>query len=62
MADIARDLIEIFSDPEVLSHSSRRWLYDPEGQVFYRDPWELELERELGIETDDKDDAPRPAA
>ncbi len=66
MDEAAPQFLEILSDPEVDSHLVRYWLYDPGRKVFYRHPIIVELEKmfdkEFGIEHDDEDDAPRPAA
>ena len=64
--DAVRAFMEVLADPVVESHRCRYWLYDPDRQVFYREPFIVELERmldmEFGFEHHDEDDAPRPAA
>jgi hypothetical protein len=66
MDDAVRAFMETLADPEVESHRCRYWLWDPDRQVFYRDPvlvgFEKLLGEELGIEYDAEDDAPRSAA
>ena len=66
MEAAAQGLRQLFSEPNVGYGICRYWKYDPDRQVFYRDPALIEiekmLERELGIEHHDEDDAPRPAA
>jgi hypothetical protein len=63
--EIADELFKIFSDPKTGYTARRYWLFDPERQVFYRDPLDIELEKAFdeacGIEHWDEGDAPRPA-
>jgi hypothetical protein len=66
MDEAAQGLLKLFSEPNVDYGACRYWQYDPNRQVFYRDPALIEIEkmldRELGIEHHDEDDAPRPSA
>jgi len=62
----AQGLLKLFSEPNVGYGICRYWKYDPDRQVFYRDPvivkMEEVLDKVLGIEHHDDDDAPRPTA
>jgi hypothetical protein len=64
MDEIADELLKIFSDSKVKHDATRRWLYDAEQKLFYRDPLDLELEKifdeVLGIERPEDDNDPRP--